>query len=243
MADHDIIEEIVGILNDGFPTGEVMKAIPKYAIFPIILLIVLQSLVYFGTQFINRNLIAYDLTIHGIDDVIPVVTFFIVFYILSYPWWFISPVIVTHTGKERFYDWILSVAICYLICSLIFIIFPTTIIRPTIENHNIFDWLTNFIYQNDSPEHPINLFPSFHCLISWFCYIGVRKQENIARWYRIGAVVFAILICLSTQFVKQHYLVDLIGGVVLAETVFSIVHNYHFGRVLGILEQKKGASL
>jgi membrane-associated phospholipid phosphatase len=219
---------------------KVLKLIPRYALLPTILLMFMQNIIYYGTQLINRNFIPYDFTIHGIDDAVPVVTFFIVFYILSYPWWIISPFVIAHTGKERFYDWILALAICFMVSALIYIFIPTTNIRPEIVNGNIFDRLTNFIYLNDAP---INLFPSFHCLISWFCYLGVRKQKNIARWYRTGSLVFAILICLSTQFVKQHYLVDLIGGVVLAETVFYIVKKYHFGRILGRMDQKKGASL
>jgi membrane-associated phospholipid phosphatase len=210
----------------------IIKKIPKYAIIPTIALMLLQISIYYGSQFITRDLKAYDLTIQAFDNLVPIVTPFIVFYILSYPWWYLSPLIVALTNKQRFFNWILSLIICYVICFIIYIVWPTTITRPIIDNNNIFDWLTNFIYLNDSPERPINLFPSFHCLISWFCYIGVRKQKNIPLWYRLGALIFAILICFSTQFIKQHYIIDLIGAIFLAELVFYIVNKINLGKLL-----------
>lgn len=217
-----------------------IKRIPKYAIVPTIIIIIMQLLTYFGTQFINKNLTAYDLTIDVIDNAVPLVTFFIVFYILSYPWWYISPLIVANTNKNNFYNWFVALIICFIICGLIFIFFPTTITRPEIENKTIFDWLTNFIYLNDNPERPINLFPSYHVLFSWFCYMGVRNQKNMHLWYRISSLIFAILISLSTQFVKQHYIVDLISAIFLSEVMFYIVKKYQLGvRLMNFLEKKE----
>ena len=216
--------------------GEIMKKIlqyvPKYAIIPTLVLFLFQAIGYYGSQLINKNLQAYDLTIPWFDNLIPFISFFIVFYILSYPWWIISPIIVANTNPRRYYNWTFALIICYVICGIIYIVLPTTITRPTFEIKNIFDWMTNFIYLNDNPDRAINLFPSFHCLISWFCYLGFRNQLNMKKSYRIFALVFAILICLSTQFVKQHYIVDLISGIILAEVVFFIVNKYDLGRFL-----------
>ena len=38
-----------------------------------------------------------------------------------------------------------------------------------------------FLYQVDAAD---NLFPSIHCLTSWFCYIGIRgrvRAEMVSR--------------------------------------------------------------
>lgn len=205
------------------------KKIPKYAIVPTLVIIIMQFLTYFGTQFINRHFNTYDFTLNSIDSYVPLITFFIIFYILSYPWWYISPFIVAKTNKINFYNWFLALIICFFICGLTFLIIPTTITRPVIENNNVFDWLTNFIYLKDNPDRPINLFPSYHVLFSWFCYMGVRKQTNIKLWYRISALIFAILISLSTQFVKQHYIVDLVSAILLSEVIYFIVKKYNWG--------------
>ena len=59
--------------------------------------------------------------------------------------------------------------------------------------------------------------------------MGVRKQTNIKLWYRISALIFAILISLSTQFVKQHYIVDLVSAILLSEVIYFIVKKYNWG--------------
>lgn len=38
-----------------------------------------------------------------------------------------------------------------------------------------------FVYAVDAAD---NLFPSIHCLVSWFCYIGLRGRRDIPVWYR-----------------------------------------------------------
>lgn len=217
-----------------FERGEnmILKKIPKYAIIPTIILIFMQFLTYYGTQFINSHLEAHDFTIEVIDGIVPVVSFFIIFYVLSYPWWYISPLVVANTNEKRFYNWAFALIVSFFLCGIIFIALPTTIVRPTIEGDGLFNRLTNFIYSQDSPERPINLFPSYHVLFSWFCYIGVRRQKNIHLWYRISAFVFAVLISLSTQFVKQHYIVDLVSAIILSEVIFYIVTKYNLGNLL-----------
>lgn len=73
------------------------------------------------------------------------------------------------------------------------------------------------VYSIDAAD---NLFPSIHCLVSWFCYIGIRGKKEFPAWYRGCSLVMAVLICLSTVLTKQHVLVDVAGGVLLAELCF-----------------------
>lgn len=35
-------------------------------------------------------------------------------------------------------------------------------------------------------------------------------------------MVFAILVCVSTQVTKQHYIIDVFGGIILAEVCYLI---------------------
>ncbi len=79
--------------------------------------------------------------------------------------------------------------------------------------------LMGFVYSVDAAD---NLFPSIHCLVSWFCYIGIRGKKEIPAWYRGASCVMAVLVCISTLTTKQHVLVDVFGGVALAELCFVI---------------------
>jgi membrane-associated phospholipid phosphatase len=79
--------------------------------------------------------------------------------------------------------------------------------------------LMRFLYWVDSPD---NLFPSIHCLTSWMCYIGIRGRRNIPLGYRIFSCLMAIAVFISTLTTKQHVLVDVVGGVLLAEGCYMI---------------------
>ena len=72
--------------------------------------------------------------------------------------------------------------------------------------------------------------PSIHCLTSWFCYVGIRGQNRIPKWYQVFSLIFTVLICLSTQFTKQHYLIDVIGGIGLAQLCWALSMKYDWYR-------------
>ena len=54
------------------------------------------------------------------------------------------------------------------------------------------------------------------------CYIGIRHQKKIPVWYQRFSLVFAILVCISTQVTKQHYIIDVFGGIILSEVCYLI---------------------
>ena len=91
---------------------------------------------------------------------------------------------------------------------------PTTNIRPSEVGTGLSGVLMSFMQGIDAPT---NLFPSIHCLVSWFCFAAIRGNDKIPKWYRVLSGVFAVLVCASTQFTKQHYLIDVLGAVVISE--------------------------
>lgn len=77
-----------------------------------------------------------------------------------------------------------------------------------------------FLYRVDAAD---NLFPSIHCLTSAFCFIAVRSNEKIPGWYRAASLFMTVSIYVSTLTTKQHALVDVIAGVLLAEASWLFV--------------------
>ena len=51
-------------------------------------------------------------------------------------------------------------------------------------------------------------------------------------WYRAFSCIFALLVVLSTQFTKQHYIADAIAGIALAEILFQINKRTSWYRVV-----------
>ena len=104
-------------------------------------------------------------------------------------------------------------------CLVFFLCYPTTLVRPAVEGEGIFYDAIRFLYKIDAPT---NLFPSIHCLVSWFCFLGIKDQKRIPAWYKGVSFVLAVLVFLSTLFTKQHVLVDVAGGVILAQICFML---------------------
>ena len=50
--------------------------------------------------------------------------------------------------------------------------------------------------------------------------------------------VLAILICMSTVFVKQHVFVDIIGGIVVAEIGLFLSKKFNLGRAYDVVRYK-----
>lgn len=75
------------------------------------------------------------------------------------------------------------------------------------------------LYSIDAAD---NLFPSIHCLVSWFCFLAVKGQKKIPIWYKAVSFILAVLVFLSTLFTKQHVIVDVAGGIFLAQGCFWI---------------------
>ena len=105
------------------------------------------------------------------------------------------------------------------------------------ENPTIFEKARQFWYSLDGSAVAYNLLPSFHCINSTLCYMGVAGRREIPRCYRIYSLLTTLLIYASTVYVKQHYVLDIFAGVGLALLVYFLCKKYHLGRIFAPLEK------
>ena len=115
------------------------------------------------------------------------------------------------------------------VCFLAFVLLPSTMSRPEITGTALSDQLLRLTYRLDRPD---NLFPSIHCFVSWLCWIEVRRNPRIPVWYQLLSFFASSAICFSTLTVKQHVLVDVAAGILLAEGSYSLA-----GRIIKRREQ------
>lgn len=187
--------------------------VPKYAYIPLLLMMGMNFITYYGTTLITNSMYHYDASIF-VDNYIPFCSIFILFYIIAYVQWVIGYIIIVRENKRVCYYYVFAELIAKSLCLFFFLIFPTTISRPLLGNDNIFLVMTNFIYQTDSP---VNLFPSIHCLESWMCFRGSLSLKKVPKWYKYLMFITTILVCLSTVFIKQHVFIDVLGGIIAVE--------------------------
>ena len=123
-----------------------------------------------------------------------------------------------------------------LVCMAFYLLLPTTNVRPSIPEQGFWNQMLALLYQMDAAD---NLFPSIHCLNSWFCYIAVRGRREIPRWYQRFSFWAALAVFVSTLTTKQHVIADVIGGALLAEVTWQIAGRTHLGAWYGMILERR----
>lgn len=204
------------------------KAIPRYALFSVIFCFVFNSVVYSGTQFLMKDAKHFDLTTK-FDRSVPFITEWVLVYVICFAFWGVNYIIIARQGREEWFKFAAGDYLSRVICLIFFVLLPTTNVRPEVVGDGFTDNLMRFIYSVDPAA---NLFPSIHCLVSWLCFAGIRGRKNIPLWYRAFSCIFAIMVFVSTQLTKQHYIADVIAGVIIAELCLYIGrHTGYYKRI------------
>ena len=179
----------------------------------------------------------------ALDDMIPIVSIFIIPYIWSYAYWAMGPMAVSKCEKQHFSDYMAANLVACLAGVLALAFFPTYMDRiaeglyEVSENPNFFEKLRQFWYSLDGSAMAYNLLPSFHCINSTLCYLGVAGRKEIPKWFRIYSLVTTLLIYASTVFVKQHFFLDIVTGVALAAVAYFLCKKFHWGRMFAPVER------
>lgn len=214
------------------------RILPLYGVLPILIGLLLHFIVYFGNRLVSSGWTHYDLTIPALDGRIPFRTWAITVYIASYVFWAVGFLLIARDEKEVCYGVFSGDLIGKLLCLLFFLLLPTTMVRPSgFEVRNVFDWLTQLIYDADAPD---NLFPSMHCMQSWLVTRGVfrcRALRHATAW-RAFSFCFTLAIFASTLLVKQHLFVDVLGGIAVAELGLLFARILRAGRIYPALEKR-----
>lgn len=149
----------------------------------------------------------------AVDDVIPFCEFFVIPYIGWVAATFLLAFYTFKYDKNSFEKLIRYFIFCTIIVFAAFILYPSAqALRPqTFERSNVCTWLTSMIYFFDTPT---NTCPSMHvigCMGLLFAGWKVKKFDNPLAHVLLS--IGAVLIILSTLFLKQHSFIDIIASV------------------------------
>ena len=203
------------------------RILPAYGVFPVIFSFVFNCLVYSGSRMIAGGWYHHNIET-GVDRSIPFVPEFLVIYFGCYVFWAVNYILIARQDRRSVYQFFTGDFISRCVCLVSFLAFPTTNTRPLITGSGLWNQAALWLYSIDAAD---NLFPSIHCLVSWFCYLGIRGRKEIPRWYQSVSMVIAILVFASTLLTKQHVIVDVAGGILLAEFCFFIGRKTDFYRI------------
>ncbi len=194
------------------------KYIKSYSLPPLLLAVSFNMLVYIGSRAIAGGWPHHNIE-SGLDRLIPFWPPSAVIYLGCYLFWAANYILIASRSKEEVCKFFSADFLSRIACFAVYLAYPTTNTRPALSPDGFWNQVMSLVYSIDAAD---NLFPSIHCLVSWFCYIGIRGKKDVPAWYRGASCLMAALVCLSTLLTKQHVIIDVIGGVLLAEICFWI---------------------
>ena len=148
-----------------------------------------------------------------VDHWIPLVPEFIVFYMIGYLFVLVPCALV----RERKAFFAATVVFC-LMLSVSFLIFRYAPIHMEKTVAAGSDWFSRLARFQQTKDTAYNNFPSLHVALNVFAYCLIAWQaRRISLWW----LPLPLLIVSSTLLVKQHLLVDVIGGLALAWAGFA----------------------
>lgn len=160
----------------------------------------------------------------SLDDMIPFCEWFAIPYVLWHGWVFVMAMLFLWKERDTFVKMGSMMVLGLAVCTAIFALCPNGIdFRPeTFPRDNLLVDLVKFLYQTDEPE---NVFPSIHVLHSLTVFAAVHHSPMLRRhrWVEPVCGVLAVLICLSTVFIKQHSVVDIVGAMVLDGVLYLLI--------------------
>ena len=145
-----------------------------------------------------------------IDSLIPLYPPALVPYLLASLLFVGFPIWAAIRSKPtEFEAYTVSILIATLISYITYLVFPTFVIRPEITSDGLFYRAIILLYQNDYPNNAAPSGHTFYTLIS-FLYLRQWKPKLQPVW-----LVVMIVILASTLLTRQHYILDVITGLIL----------------------------
>jgi len=182
----------------------------------LILLFLFFWSLYIVTSTINADREYHKLELK-IDSLIKFNPVFSVFYSL-YFFEVLIVFILFFKNESKLRSIVLMLSLAALIHNIIFLIYPTSIERPNLTDEGFFNKLTLFFYRIDNTS---NTFPSMHISLITIVFLALYFYWN--RNYAFLLLPFYILTALSTVLIKQHYIIDIISGILVGIIIFFLL--------------------
>lgn len=180
---------------------------------------------WFG--YVERTVTKDFYVIHmELDDYIPFCEIFIIPYLL---WFGYVALVVLFLFFKNKRDYVKCCAFLFTGMTLfltISTIWPNGhLLRPAVmPRDNIFTQLIANLYQTDTST---NIWPSIHVYNSIGAHLAVSHCSFLKKYkgIQISSLILCVSIVLSTMFIKQHSVFDVLTALVLAGIMYTLVYD------------------
>lgn len=161
----------------------------------------------------------------ALDDLIP----FNAWFLIPYGSWFIllvgAPLYFLLTDKRDFLKLCGIMFNGMTFCLLFYLLVPNGLtLRPEVTGDGLLDHIARMLYAIDTPT---NVCPSIHVAsTAAVCLVTLRSEQFKRRpWLKAAVLFWAVLIILSTVFLKQHSVIDVFWGIALSLALYLLFYS------------------
>jgi membrane-associated phospholipid phosphatase len=152
----------------------------------------------------------------ALDRLVPLVPAWALVYGALYAFLIVLPVFVIQQ-QELIRRTVWAYLMVWIVAYIFFLLYPTVAPRSdTVVGEGFATWGLRFLYEADPPY---NCFPSLHVAHS---FVSALACYQVHRRLGLVAISSASLVAISTLFTKQHYVADVISGILLALAAYAI---------------------
>lgn len=207
-----------------------MRLLSRYKHGLITLVYAIIYMIIFG-WLEKRDNVPFYIIETPLDNLIPFCEYFIVPYVFWFFYMLFAVLffIFVNPDRREYYQLILSLGLGMTLFLIVSYVFPNGLaLRPTEMIHdNIFTDTVQLLYRHDSST---NVLPSIHVYNSVIIHLALARSKMLAkeRWLINASFILTFLIILSTMFLKQHSVVDVIAGIALAVVSYFLFYKSTF---------------
>lgn len=230
----------------------------QYLVIPFIFVVLFLFIAYFGNQWYAETFgnpgVDYSYIFLSFNEKVPFVAWHIYPYVIAYPFWAATFIYISLRSKENMYTITTIAVITFIICGIWYFFWQSDVeawrvtsglflnndyatARPDLT---FTESMVMNIYRAAGPR---NALPSMHTLMSWLCIISLRLDKKIPIYNKIIIVVLSVMIIIATQTLKQHYIIDLIVGIILAEVAYWTLRKSKVVKLFTVWIQKLNGKL
>ncbi|MEG0468732.1 MAG: phosphatase PAP2 family protein [Longicatena sp.] len=186
-------------------------------------------LIYFFL--LERIVVAKYILYSPIDAHIPFLEIFIIPYALWFPLLAVSQGYYMLKDRKEFQNLCFFMFTGMSICLLIYTILPNGLdLRVDHYPDNVFANIVSMLQGFDSPT---NVCPSIHVSTTLAIHLSVLRYKNFKHPLLLkgSTSILSILIILSTMFLKQHSIIDVVAGILLTLVLYPITYHTNWKKL------------
>ena len=219
------------------------RKIPSKTEISVRILAILAYSVFYINTFAwleQRKVTEYHIIEMKADHLIPFCEYFIIPYLLWFAYIAVTVIIFVFLDRKDFVRLCLMLGIGMTIFLAVSYFIPNIQpLRPHVfPRDNIFTDLVKTLYATDTNT---NVLPSIHVYNSVVVATAISKAQQLEKFrgLRISSNILCMLIVLSTMFLKQHSVYDVLTSIAMATALYWLVYYQPEARTVAIAEKEE----